>query len=283
MRFLKYAVVLAIVATAQLVSAAVDSVSQIILYSAKATGYDRIAFCDTARSSDKGCFYETDTGDSYDGSYINFNYKDTAGYAGFKIDWDAGVATYELGKHGLNAIVLAHKGPLSNATVTIRFGYNLGTCGSATTFQTIGTFKPSTTWKIDTIPYVETLSSVGFFYEMQFLINDTGSTVTPTNNSGCLKIDDIYAVNTSTGVTYKFKKISGNANSKFFIPSSSGIITLAAYSIAGELIAKKLVNVESGKQYSVNKFVKSNSEMSKSRIYCVKINGAGIDRTVKFW
>jgi hypothetical protein len=165
-------------------------------------------------------------------------------------------------------------------------------CGSPTIYKTLDTLKPATSWTGDTIELSVPDSAINtktsaieqcYYYEMQILIQDTGSTVTPTNQIGTFKLDNMVASSSRSNIIYKAKTVSGNKSSKFFIPRSSGMVTLAAYSMSGELIAKNLINVESGKQYSVSKFVNANTGISKSKIYCVKIKGAGIDRTVKVW
>ncbi|HAJ78701.1 MAG TPA: hypothetical protein DCO75_02930, partial [Fibrobacteres bacterium] len=188
-----------------------------------------------------------------------------------------------LGKY--KNLSLAYQGLLPNQIAIVRFGYTFAGCGNPTVYKTLDTLKPATSWAVYTIE----LSVPNYttdtcrYYEMQVIINDTGSTVTPTNEIGTFKLDNMIASDSRSNIIYKAKTVSGNNNSKFFIPRSSGMVALSAYSMSGELIAKNLINVESGKQYSVSKFVNANSGISKSKIYCVKIKGAGIDCTVKVW
>ena len=101
--------------------------------------YYDFTLCDTLRAKDSNCVYndqkQCDTGDVYDSSYMNFDYRFTDGYAGYKIDWDRGVTAWNFS--GYDYLGFTYKGPLPNHKVTIRFGWNSG-CGSPTTFQTIG-------------------------------------------------------------------------------------------------------------------------------------------------
>jgi hypothetical protein len=295
MQCFKYFAVLAILAATQLVAA--SSSNEVVLYSGESSDfYDDIYLRDTSHKLDNkiiDSLYEADAGrsDSYDGSkYINFVYKDSVGFAEFRVYWDAGATRFLLGQY--KNLALAYQGLLPNQIAIVRFAYTFVMCGSPTVYMALDTLKPSTSWTIDTIslsvPDSATNTTTStmeqcYYYEMQVLINDTGTTVTPTNEIGTFKLDNMVAFGSNSSIMYKAKTISGNKNSRFFIPRSSGMVTLAAYSMSGELIAKNLINVESGKQYSISKFVNVNSGISKSKIYCVKIKGAGIDRTVKVW
>jgi hypothetical protein len=283
----KYAVAFAIIAATQLVSAGSDSK---VLYSGNDVEiFDELFLRDTSHKLDNkiiDSLYEADAGrsNSYDGSkYINFVYKDSIGFAEFRIYWDAGATRFLLGQY--KNLALVYQGLLPNQVAIIRFGYTFAMCGSPTVYMTLDTLKPSTTWEVDTIK----LSVPNYttdtcrYYEMQVLIHDTGTTVTPTNQIGTFKLDNMVASGFGSGIVYKTKLVSGNKSSNFFMPRSSGMVTLAAYSMSGELVAKNLINVESGKQYSISNFVKTNSGISKTKIYCVKIKGTGIDRTVKVW
>jgi hypothetical protein len=290
----KYAVAFAIIAATQLVAASSDRVT---LYSDDGSGmYDDIYLRDTSHKLDNkiiDSLYEADAGrsDSYDGSkYINFVYKDSIGFAEYRIYWDAGATRFLLGQY--KNLSLAYQGLLPNQVAIVRFGYTFAGCGNPTVYKTLDTLKPATSWEVYTIELSVPDSAINttksaieqcYYYEMQILINDTGTTVTPTNEIGNFKLDNMVASGFGSGIVYKAKSVSGNKSSNFFMPRSSGMVTLAAYSMSGELVAKNLINVESGKQYSVSKFVNANSGISKSKIYCVKIKGAGIDRTVKVW
>jgi hypothetical protein len=175
---------------------------------------------DTCRSQAVLPLYPTDTGDKYDSSYINFNYQfstDTMklydpfdpttvtysdyrpGYAGFKIDWDGGVTGFPVAK--FKYLAITHKGPLPNHKVTIRFGYNT-ICGSPTTFNEIGSFTSSTTWKEDRIKIPDSITNIPAdektrrqYYEMQVLITNTDPNGSPTSAPGNLKIDNVYLTN----------------------------------------------------------------------------------------
>ena len=186
--------------------------------------YGSILVRDTSRSFEFNTLYPVDTGDTYDGSYYNFVYQfssDTMkiydkfepdyvlysdyrpGYAGFKIDWDNGITGFKLAKYKYLAI--AHKGPLPNHKVTIRFGYNT-VCGSPTFFQTIGSFTSSTTWKVDSVLIPDSIRNVSEeqikernYYEMQVLITNVDPSGSQSSDTGYLKFDNIALVDTTTG------------------------------------------------------------------------------------
>ncbi|MBN2037382.1 MAG: hypothetical protein JW768_11615 [Chitinispirillaceae bacterium] len=240
--------------------------------------YTRLFLCDTLRRIDSACFYETDTGNVYDSNSITFNYQFTAGYAGYKIDWDHGATGFPLANY--KGLVLAHLGPLPGHKVTVRWGYNEG-CGSPTTFQTIGTFEASDEWKVDTIVLPDNLEPTGNYYEMQVLINNVDAGGSQTSPPGVLKLDDILLIKTIAGVTHKQKLRPAVMNSRSFTPSSTGPVMLSAFSLGGELLFSRPVQVVAGKRYVIDEFVKSNVCCPSSQIHCVKIKGAGVDLTKK--
>ncbi|MBN1306684.1 MAG: hypothetical protein JXA18_02115 [Chitinispirillaceae bacterium] len=179
---------------------------------------------DTCRTRSLFWMYPTDTGDAYDGEYVNFDYQfslDTIkiidefdsstvlysdyrpGYAGFKIDWDDGACGFTLAKY--KYLAFTYKGPLPNHKITVRFGYNSG-CGSATFFQTMGTVNASATWKRDSIRIPDSVRNIPekekkdrSYYEMQVLINNVDPNDSPTSPPGNLKMDDIALVDTTSG------------------------------------------------------------------------------------
>jgi hypothetical protein len=186
--------------------------------------YGTTIFRDTSRSYDFNVNFPVDTGDAYDDKYVNFPYQFTTdslivrdewdtntivyrdlrpGFAGFKINWDGGITGFSLAK--FKYLAIAHKGPLSDHKVTIRFGYNTG-CGTPTVFQTIGTFNSSSEWKIDSLQIPDSVRNISkseiderSYYEMQVLINNVNSSGSSTSDKGLLKIDDIALVDTTSG------------------------------------------------------------------------------------
>jgi hypothetical protein len=197
--------------------------------------FSSFRYCDTLRSGGYMCYslesgQFPDTG-SYDGSrYLNFDYQFTQdsaymlqahypclnpydtcgadtlyrdvprpGYAGFKTTWDYGMTGFPLALY--KYLVLAHKGPLPNHKVTIRFWYNDGTCGAPSYMDSIGTLAASSTWKVDTIPIPESIhnrpasvKNYSIYYEMVVLINNLNPNDTTSGPPGNLKIDNIRLV-----------------------------------------------------------------------------------------
>jgi hypothetical protein len=231
--------------------------------------------CDTFRGKDLARIYPTDTGDKYDSIYINFNYQFTAdtiiflhpydsneiylkdyrpGYAGFKIDWDNGVTTFPVAK--FSYLVVTHKGPLPDHTVTIRFGYNSG-CGSPTTFNEIGSFSSSTAWKEDWIKIPDSITSIPEeqktarnYYEMQVLITNADPSGSSTSAPGNFKIDNVYLTNETGAVitlskTSKFKPYAVNiktADQRIGLGKkfSGRLKSIAVYDLQGNLLYKQV-------------------------------------------
>jgi hypothetical protein len=154
------------------------------------TTYNTYSVCDTERNpvtGDSACLSDAqshcDTGSVLNGTYINYDYTLINGYAGFKIDWDAGTSRFNT--PGFDTLVLYHKGPGAGLTVTVNFGSS-AFCGMPTTFSLVGTFTTSNTWTREAFPLSTSLQGIGL-YEMQVLINGAaGSTA-----SGNLKIDNM--------------------------------------------------------------------------------------------
>jgi hypothetical protein len=186
--------------------------------------YNSLIVRDTARGNyEFDQRYPTDTGDAYDGNYINWNYQFSTdsliikdkydpttvlyrdyrpGYAGFKIDWDNGVTGFPLARY--KYLIITHKGPLPGHKVTIRFGYNSG-CGTPTTFETIGSFTASSAWKTDSVKIPDEIRKIPesevqnrCYYEMQVLINNADPNGSPTSGPGVFKVDNIALAGKST-------------------------------------------------------------------------------------
>jgi hypothetical protein len=277
--------------------------------------YYSLAVHDTCRTHDFNLITETDTGDKYDSSYINIDYKfspdsiyfidpyslppygnkpDTIyrdyrpGFAGFKIDWDGGAGGFPLAKY--KYLIFAHKGPLPNHKVTIRFGYNAN-CGDATIFHTIGSVAASSAWKIDTIVIPDSVRNVSdsaaavrHYYEMQALINNVNPADTNKSSArGCFKIDNINLAGMKSGVINRNLTVARTVSKMSFIPSTNGPVRISAFSLSGELLYCAKVDVVAGKKYTVGNFVRTHAPLSPSLIQCIKIKGAGIDILQKVW
>jgi hypothetical protein len=139
--------------------------------------YNSYSVCDTNRNAtgDTGCLppsethCDTGTTGAPDTQYIDYNYTMQNGYAGFKIDWDAGGSRYVVA--GFDSLVIYHKGPLTGETVTINFGASV-TCGQPTVFTKLGTFSGSSSWTREAFS-LKSLPNDSGLYEMQVLINDS--------------------------------------------------------------------------------------------------------------
>jgi hypothetical protein len=271
--------------------------------------YSEIQVYDTCRTDFLMHLIPTDTGDAFDGEYINLDYKFTAdsiyfrdkfdsniikfrdkrpGYAGFKIDWDGGMFTVPLTKY--KYLIFAHKGPLPNHKVTINYGYNT-TCGSPTVFQTVGTVAASSTWKVDTIVVPESirnikdsLKDVYNYYELQVIINNADPSSTQmTSGPGNFKMDNICVAGREKAAVINRKTIGIRSSDNAFVPTVSAPVQVSAFSLNGELLFNSSINVVAGRSYSVGSFVKKHLPMSTTGIKCIKIKGAGVDILQRVW
>jgi hypothetical protein len=260
----------------------------------------------------RGQFKMVDTGDSQDGSkYVNFDYQfntdsvfstgktpsgtDTIyhyaprpGYAGFKFYWDMGYVRYYTASH--DSMFLWHKGPLPGHKVQIILAQG-GECGGPINYQVFAEFKSSPVWKRVSFPFPAKRGATAEFpdspfvkngiLEMRMLIyNETGNA--PTSTMGCLKLDNIaFIKKSSAGVSrtgYAPKSIS---DARFFIPTVSGKVTLAIYSLQGEQLFKQPVDVVAGKKYDVGQFARKKANLPAGWIDCIQISGPGVNITRK--
>ncbi len=244
----------------------------------------------------RGMFYMVDTGDTFAGHYINFDYQfgnPHPGYAGFKIFWDYGSCSFWM--KPADSMVLWHKGPLPGHKVRMIWGQASAGCGTPINYQYFGEFKSSTTWKREIFGFPEKRNygsapdspfvTKGLF-ELRFLIyNDSSSgNISETSEPGNLKIDNIYFIKNSTGViNHQLELIKKYDNSRYFIPTVSGIVTLSIFSLHGDLLSRKHIDVIAGKKYEVNKFARRNSKLPSKRIECIQINGSGVNITKRMF
>ena len=238
-----------------------------------------IGLCDTFVIN-TDCFYPTDTGDAYDSAYINFDYQFTTanqGYSGFKIFWDMGMVTFNATEY--DSMCFMHKGPLPNHIVKMMWVKGEG-CGGPKTYQDFGEFASSTTWKRESIWFPTDFKKTGLFELRMQIYNADGSAT--VSDPGCLKIDNIGFVRKNTnGVSHAKRAPAVSGASRSFVPTSSGKVTLAVYSLQGEQLFKGLVDVAAGKRYDVGQFARSNSNLPAQWIQCVQITGSGVNITGK--
>lgn len=254
--------------------------------------YFKMCLADTFPDN-RGGFTMVDTGDTFSGSYINFNYRfgnPSPGFAGYKVFWDSGRASYYV--QNFDSMVLWHKGPLPGHKVKLIWAQGSAGCGTPINYECMGEFKSSTAWKRESIPFPvkrnygmapdSDFVKKGLF-ELRILIyndslgNDTSSISPP----GDLKIDNIFFLKKQSGViTSKF--VSGAIGGpRFFVPTVSGKVTLAIFSLQGEQLFKENVDVTAGRRYDVGQFARNNSKLPARWIQCVQITGSGVNITRK--
>jgi hypothetical protein len=262
----------------------------------------------------RGAFTTVDTGVSQDGSpYINFDYQfnndsvhlkgitktgtDTVfncaprpGYAGFKIYWDFGNVKFYASRH--DSMVLWHKGPLLNHKVKMVWGQG-GACGGAVNYQYFGEFKSSPVWKRESFAFPEKRGATSAYpdspfvkdglFELRMLIYDDSSvTTSPVSEKGSLKLDNMCFIKSSTGIIRNSRHLPDVAGGhNFFVPAVSGTVTLAVFSLQGEQLFKKTVNVTAGRRYPVRQFALKNSRLPAQLIKFVRVSGPGLNITAK--
>jgi hypothetical protein len=286
MGFLKSMVLGIVLCSAGVVLA--DETDTTWLYGAKMTLASTVTVFDTAASATL-MLQEADTGDAYDGSYINFDYhfESTAnapfgpGYAGFRFVWDYGNTWFpQEAVTGCDTLVFAYKGLLPTHKATVVIGASGGCALPVVPFD-IGTIKSSATWKRVAIPLpdstiVNSIAVMGLC-EIRFIINNDDGVTDLTSANGNFKVDNIALVKkTLTGVVRRNIVQKTENNGRYFTPGTNGMVELSIYSMKGEMLIDKKVNVSSGRIYSVREFALANSPLRSSQMRLIKIQGAGI-------
>jgi hypothetical protein len=119
------------------------------------------------------CFSPVDTGTTYKGEYLNFNYSTNQGYAGFKLFWDMGTVTWNAAPY--NFMCFAHKGLAPGQTAKIFWSYSERVYVN---WMFLGEFRPSTVWKNDSIQFPPEIVRSSL-HELCILIYDSTVTVSP--------------------------------------------------------------------------------------------------------
>jgi hypothetical protein len=240
-------------------------------------------------------FKMVDTGDSYNHSpYVNFDYQfghPHPGYAGFKFFWDKGNAKFFL--EAFDSMVLWHKGPLPNHKVKMLWAQGSAGCGTPINYQYFGEFKSSPVWKRESFSFPKKRGETAQFpdspfvkrglFELRMLIYNDSITGAPSDTSprGCLKIDNIFSFKKPTKIIDRKLAPGAVGGPRSFVPTVSGQVTLAVFSLQGEQLFKEPVDVVAGRKYNVSQFARKNSNLPASMIQCVQITGSGLNITRK--
>jgi len=249
--------------------------------------YQKVMLADTFPDN-RGPFSMVDTGDALDGNYVNFDYQfgnPHPGYAGFKYFWDYGTCSFWIPEY--DSMVLWHKGPLPGHKVKMIWAQGSAGCGTPINYQTFGEFKSSTEWKRESFGFPEKRGDVSTYpdspfvkkglFELRMLIYNDDGTASETSPPGCLKIDNMYFLKKSANGTKSINIPGKVITASHFIPEVSDKVTLTIFSLQGEQLFKKSVDVTAGKTYDVFAFARKNSKLPKKWVQCVHIFGAGVN------
>jgi hypothetical protein len=270
--------------------------------------YFTLSLADTFPDN-RDTFTMVDTGDKYEGKYVNFDYQfaspadtiintvthDTTvrhpGYAGYKFYWDGGQASFWV--HAFDSMIVWHKGPLQGHKVKMIWAQGSAGCGTPINYELIGEFKSSAAWKRESIPFPAKRNYItapdspfvkdGLFELRMLIYNDSSVTTSPTSAKGNLKIDNMCFIKKGTGIRNADRAPEGVGGPGYFVPKVSGKVTLAIFSLQGEQLFKEPVAVTAGKRYNVGGFARKNSNLPAKWIHCVQISGAGVNITAKLF
>jgi hypothetical protein len=170
-----------------------------------------------------------------------------------------------------------HKGPLPGHKVHLIWAQG-GECGGPITYQDFGEYKSSSEWTQTTLPFPPGFVKKGIFELRSLIWDDSSVTTSPTSVKGNLKINDIGFIRASAAIISNPERaIKTAGDPRFFVPKASGKVTLAIYSLQGEQLFKKSVDVTAGQSYRISQFAQRNSNLPAGWIHCVKITGAGLN------
>ena len=114
------------------------------------------------------------------------------------------------------------------------------------------------------------------------IYNDSSAGVpSDTSPRGCLKIDNIFAFKNPTKIIDQKVAPGAIGGPRSFVPTVSGQVMLAIFSLQGEQLFKEPVDVVAGRKYNVSQFARKNSNLPATMIQCVQITGAGLNITRK--
>jgi len=223
-------------------------------------------------------------------AYIDYYYKFRNYYAQLPIIWDNWQGKDSATVSGHKYLLITYKGILPTHFAKLEFiyaawGANKDTTKDPSRGDGVGTLMPSPDgWTTITIQIPDSVSLPGITGLVLGIANQPNMGG-KTSEVGNIKIERISLIKTDTSnvaTRYQANR-TVSRNNRFYFTPTSGSVTLCSYSLKGEALVRKTVNVRAGKRYSVRQFVAEHRGAAASQIRLVTIKGEGVNSTMRMW
>jgi hypothetical protein len=239
-------------------------------------------------------FMVTDSNGFYpEASYLNYSYKFRNYYAQLPIVWanwqgydSSTVAPYKY-------LMIVYKGLLPLHQISLSFFYGTWGMDSATKADDsiknfrgagdgVGTLYPSPEWKTVIIKIPDSVSTARIT-GLTFAIGNATGGPGKLSPAGTLQLARLaLLVNDAQPVKYQASPKNALNNRYVFTPAKGNVL-LTAFSLRGEEIFCRNVDVRAGTRYSVRQFVRNTIGLFASQVRMVKIQGQGVNLTTRIW
>ena len=244
-------------------------------------GFDTLVGTDTTIISPilLECFeidYLPDTGGLTPGAtYINWYYRFRNYYSQLPVvwgNWSGFDAT------GYKYLMVVYKGllPVHQMRLSFFYGYTFdSTKNEENHGDGVGKLTASPDeWKTAVLEIPDSVDMEGIT-GVTFAIENAPGKGDSTSAVGNLKVDRIALIAQELGIKHPSNR-NRAANNRFYFTPSSGSVVLTAYTLQGKALTNKSVKVQSGKQYSVRRFVRDNTYGSAAQVRLIAIEGEGV-------
>lgn len=204
MKICKIVVALFVIITAQLASGAQGDT--LLLYPDGSPAFDPVTLQDTVFDTVDYYYHihaEADTGDTFRGYYMNWDYQLANGWAASKITWNNGNAIkdiYSVAYQNANfffdhdSLVFYYKGPLPAHNMTVSF-VSSQDCGGTPYYYKIGTVLPHSTWTRAALALPDSVDTIQGIRELDFVIHNIDTVGgSSTSDTGNVKLDNIMLI-----------------------------------------------------------------------------------------
>jgi hypothetical protein len=241
-----------------------------------------------------GDFIVSDSNGFYPGAqYINYPYKFRNFYAQLPIIWTNWVGYDSNTVGSYKYLMIVYKGLLPYHQATLSFIY--GTWGSdPVTLASdsikaatgagdgLGVLFASSDWKTAIFKIPDSVSLPGITGLLIYVGNAQGGPG-KTSPVGNIKVARI-ALLANAVLPVKYQAGLKNAlNNRCVFTPAGGNVLITAFSLKGEELLCRNVDVRAGTHYSVRQFVRNALGLSASQVRMVNIKGEGVNLTARIW
>ena len=226
-----------------------------------------------------------DTGGLYPDSahitYINYTYKFRNYYAQLPIVWNGWGGT---DLTGYKYFMTVYKGLLSvhQMRVSFFYSYNDSIKNTEKLGDGVGLLAASPNqWKTAVLQIPDSVDMAGIT-GVTFAVENAPGKGGKTSDAGNIKVARVAFISGNTKAMRHADPGIAKSNRFSFTPSS-GSLAFSAYSLKGEALASKVVSVQSGRKYSVRRFVRDQCGAIAAQVRLITIKGEGVRVAARVW